>query len=175
MDFKTWIRCLILQCRQENFQLNHWKNPFCNFLSWQTVWWYETRPCLPRRSWPLLSHHYLMMYVFSCNLVMVWAREGWLLCHSWWLVSTGSRLSSEKRLSCWRNVFQNVLTVVLMTVSVQFFVLRVDRLLRRRSRITLRLLEDQELLECDDSTRRWLARPQRTSTSSVMSFMFCSS
>lgn len=87
MDFKTWIQYLILQCRQENFQLNHWKNPFCNFLSWQTVWHYKPRwaPCcsttmsealqeqfcllLSAMKKPAMySHAIYLMYVFSCNL-----------------------------------------------------------------------------------------------------------
>lgn len=87
MDFKTWIQYIILQCRQENFQLNHWKNPFCNFLSWQTVWHYKTRwaPCCSTTMSEALQEQFCLllsamkkpamysraiylMYVFSCNL-----------------------------------------------------------------------------------------------------------
>lgn len=108
MDFKTWIQYLILQCRQENFQLNHWKNPFCNFLSWQTVWHYKPRwaPCcsttmsealqeqfcllLSAMKKPAMySHAIYLMYVFSCNLELRkkprsenvhWSWEPFMLC-----------------------------------------------------------------------------------------------
>lgn len=269
MDFKTWIQYLILQCRQENFQLNHWKNPFCNFLSWQTVWHYKPRwaPCcsttmsealqeqfcllLSAMKKPAMySHAIYLMYVFSCNLELRkkprsenvhWSWEPFMLRVRLSDGGNGSaRRTSVLLLGCggakktvvgfpqlcfcvfapkssmWerRLFFDCVLTsagVVVWAGRVDLFaavgeldklrkkhpllkkcfidcfycvindcfsamfVFKVDRLLHCRSHITLRLLEDQELLECDDSTRRkWCGPKEHLPQVWCVFLLFCS-
>lgn len=273
MDFRTWIQYLILQCRQENFQLNHWKNPFCNFLSWQTVWHYKPRwaPCcsttmsealqeqfcllLSAMKKPAMySHAIYLMYVFSCNLeprkkpcsenvrwswepfmlrvqlsdggngsarrtsvlllgcggakkkktvvvfshlcfcvfapkssmwerrlflTVFWPQLGWLSGQEGLtglpLLVVGELDKLRKKHPLLKKCFLDCFYCVINDCFSAMFVFKVDRLLHCRSHITLRLLEDQELLECDDSTRRkWCGPKEHLPQVWCVFFLFCS-